>query len=118
MRRALLLLALGALAACNDGQRSENVTTMRVANDYQDQLVALDADMRHLALMRAIRDSGANCRRVDASVHQGEYEDLPMWVARCEDAREWAVFIAPSGDVQVRACTQMDQLGLPACALD
>lgn len=121
MRRGLFLaplaVSLAALAACNDGQRGENVTNITVANEPQEQLLALDEDMRNLALMRAVRDSGANCRRVDASQHQGSYEDLPMWVARCEDGRDWAVFIAPTGDVQVRACTQTEQLGLPACTL-
>lgn len=119
MRRLpIALAALGMLAACHDGQPAENVTSIRVANEYQDGLLALDEDMRNLALMRAVRDSGMRCRRVDASALQGEYQDLPMWVARCEDGREWAVFVAPSGDVQVRNCAEAERLGLPACTLE
>ena len=38
-----------------------------------------------------------------------------MWVALCRDGKNYAVFIAPSDDVQVRDCAEHAQLRLPAC---
>jgi hypothetical protein len=44
------------------------------------------------------------------------HEDLKaLWTARCDDNSQWAIFIAVNGDVQVRNCEEMQQLGLPAC---
>ena len=64
--------------------------------------------------MRAIRDSGRRCRRVDALGHQQHYEDGDVGRA-CDDGRHWSIFIAPNADVQVRDCAQQEQLGLPVC---
>jgi hypothetical protein len=38
-----------------------------------------------------------------------------MWVALCADGKNYAVFIAPTDDVQVRDCAEHAQLSLPAC---
>ena len=42
---------------------------------------------------------------------------MAMWAARCSDSGAWAVFVAPNGDVQVRACADAGQLGLPECRI-
>jgi hypothetical protein len=46
---------------------------------------------------------------------------MKMWVAHC-DSGDWAVFLAPTGDVQVRACKDIPKLNednewlhLPRC---
>ena len=112
---------LVALAGCggsgggSDGNAASNVTSIRVANPHHERLLALDERNRRVGLLRAIRDSRNSCRSVVAGAYQQEYEGLQMWVARCQDERQWAVFIAPSGQVQVRDCTEAQQLSLPAC---
>ena len=110
--------AIGAgllLAGCEDGAPEANVTQVRAANPQSDQLKALSEPTRNLGLYRAIRDSGQRCKRVEASSYQQEYENLAMWRARCSDSGDWAVFIGPNADVQVRACKHAATLGIPQC---
>jgi hypothetical protein len=40
-----------------------------------------------------------------------------MWMARCADKRDWAIFVGPDGSAQVRPCRDLAQLGLPACVM-
>jgi hypothetical protein len=110
------LIVAMALAGCDDGTPAANVTSIKVGENsaYQQRLVSMDPRLRNATFMRAIRDSGKSCDRVSESFHQGVYQDLPMWTARCERS-EWAIFIAADGGVQVRDCAQMQQLGLPMC---
>ena len=70
---------------------------------------------RNLGLYRAVRDSSQRCKRVEGGAYQQQYRNLAMWTARCSDTGDWALFIAPNGDVQVRACADTAALGLPAC---
>ena len=70
---------------------------------------------RYLGLRRGIVDSGGRCKRVDRGAYQEEYKNMAMWAAHCTDTGDWSVFIAPSGDVQARLCTEAKQLGLPEC---
>lgn len=114
----LLAAALGgcvAVAACESGEQPANRTQIKVVNPMHDQLLRLSSLNQRLALMRAIRDNGRRCTRVDGARYQEDYRGMVMWVALCEDSRHWAVFIAPNGDTQVRACADMDQLNLPQC---
>lgn len=118
MIRALAFLALAVLlVACDGGgqQPAQPVKQIEVRNDHHEGLMALSPDLQRLALMRAIRDSGKRCQRVDAGAYQETYRGLKMWVARCNDERSWAVYIAPNGDVQVSNCADAAQLGLPQC---
>ncbi len=116
MKKLIATAALAfALAGCEDGAPPGNVTQIRVANPHSDQLKALSGPMRHLALMRAIRDSGKRCRRVEAGAYQQYYQGLEMWVALCNDGRHWAVFIGSNADIQVRDCAENAQLDLPVC---
>ena len=111
---AIAITLAGCGGGGDEGSRS-NVTSIRIANPHHERLLALGERYRRVALIRAVRDSRNRCRSVVAGTYQEEYQRLQMWVARCEDNREWAIFIAPSGQVQVRACTEARQLGLPAC---
>ena len=126
MRRYLIALAaLGALSACGsesaapqrNAAASAETAQVRIRNKHHEDLAALPDDLRRIGLMRAIRDSGLRCpRRVEPNpVYQGDYRGMALWTARCDDNRQWAIFIAPSGDVQVRNCADMGQLDLPAC---
>jgi hypothetical protein len=103
------------LAGCEDGTPEQNVTSVVAANPLSDQLKSLSEPNRNLGLYRAIRDNGRHCKRVDASAYQEQYKTMAMWTASCSDSGEWAVYIAPNGDVQVSPCGDAKSLGLPEC---
>jgi hypothetical protein len=105
-----------ALAGCGSSDApSEQRGPTRIANPYSDQLKALTPQNQRLTLLRAIRDNGKRCGRVEAGAYQEEYRNMALWVGQCEDGRYWGIFVAPNGDTQVRECTQMRQLELPVC---
>ena len=117
MKKWIPVVAIGLLAACGeDGREQERTTTvMRAANPISDQLKGMTEVYRHLGLRRAITDSGQRCKKVDRGAYQEEYKTMAYWTAHCTDSGDWAVFIAPNADVQVRQCRHLQQLGLPAC---
>ncbi len=115
MKRLLLAALPLLIAACDQGEAPQNVTSITVANPHSDGLKALSPDLRHLGLMRAIRDNGRRCKKVVNGNYQQQHTGMAMWAAMCDDGRHWAIFIAPNGDVQVRPCEDMDTLGLPQC---
>ena len=110
---ALAFLLVGCGQSDTAGEQRRAPT--RIANPYHDQLLALSPFNQRLTLMRAVRDNGKRCGRVEATRFQEDYRNLAMWVALCEDGRHWGVFIAPNGDTQVRECEHADRLDLPEC---
>jgi hypothetical protein len=88
---------------------------MKAANPTSDGLKTLNPLYRFLGLRRAMVDSGQRCKKVVRGRYQQEYQNMAMWTAHCTDTGDWAVFIAPSGDVQVRRCGNLKSLGLPLC---
>jgi hypothetical protein len=115
MVKYLPLLAFALLAACEDGQPAKNVTKVVASNDQSDQLKVMAPLYRNLAFWRAVRDSGQACKKVDIAAYQQDYRTMAMWTAHCTDTGQWAVFIAPNADVQVRACADSATLKLPLC---
>jgi len=127
MRQLVLASAaaalLAGLAACDGGgapQPGQNAATPKqvtIRNRPHEQLMAMRDELRRIGLVRAIRDSGYRCpRRVEPNpVYQGDFRGMAYWTARCDDNRQYAIFIAPNEDVQVRRCEEMGRLGLPAC---
>ena len=116
--KKLILCAASALALAGCGEpapATNEASAIRMANPGSDRLKALSPLNQRIGLVRAIRDSGRRCRRVDALAYQQDYRQLAMWVALCNDGRHWAIFIAPNEDVQVRDCRENAQLGLPVC---
>ena len=113
---ATLALAL-ALSACGDTSPPANGSAqIRIANEGSDRLKGLNPLNKRIGLLRAIQQSGFRCRGgVLTGAYQQQYQNLAMWVALCADGKNYAVFIAPTEDVQVRDCTEHSQLGLPAC---
>jgi hypothetical protein len=111
---AALVLAL-AVAGCGDTSAPTADPTINIANPGSDRLKTLSPTNQRIGLLRAIRDSGKRCRRVETLGYQQQYRELAMWVALCDDGRHWAVFIAPNEDIQVRECAEHAQLGLPVC---
>lgn len=116
MRRlAAALLLVAASAGCGGEPQADEAPAIKMANPHHEQLKALTPDMQRLGVMRAIRDNGKRCRRVQAAAYQQDYRNMVMWVALCDDGRHWALFIAPNGDTQVRECEHARQLNLPQC---
>jgi hypothetical protein len=118
MKRILApaLCAVLALAGCGETAPANNAAPkIRIANPGSDRLKQLSPLYQRIALVDAIRRSGKRCQRVERLGYQEEYQQMAMWVALCDDGRRWAVFIAPSEDVQVRDCAEHAQLGLPVC---
>jgi hypothetical protein len=125
MRFAGLVLAGAALAlaGCDNGAPSPNMKKIVVGDSaYVNKLRTLSQQNRDLALRRAIQDDGQQCKRIRSSREIGDFKGMSMWTARCEGGigkvkrdLDWAIFIAPTGDVQVRSCSHVAQLGLPAC---
>lgn len=115
-----LLLASMALSGCGQpAAPPAEREKIRVRSAGQEQLLKLDDLNRAIALKRAIIASGSACKRLTGSGLVGEYKNMDMWTARCEDggtkARDWAVFIGADDSVQVRLCEDTAAVGLPAC---
>jgi hypothetical protein len=117
-RSGAVALLLTMLAGCDGGSQPAATRTVKPSSEYVDRLKGLSELNRGLALRRAIQDTGGTCKKVDQGRFQEDYQNLSMWVARCSDGNDWAIFIAPNGDVQVRDCKQARTLGLPACRFE
>lgn len=111
-----IILAL-ALAGCEDGAPERNVTRVVAANPTSDGLRKLSEPMRRVGLYRALRDNGKRCKSVEWGEYQEQYKAMAMWAVRCSDTGDWAIYIGPSGDVQVSPCKDAKELGLPECRI-
>lgn len=117
MKTGILLSPLAALAACGSqppASTENKAAATTIRNDYHERMIALDELQRDSALRRAIRSSGESCDRVEAAAFQQDWKNLKMWTARCQ-SNAYAVYLAATGDVQVRPCEQAAELKLPAC---
>ena len=108
------LLSL-ALAACGEMTPNDNKAGIRIANPDSDRLKAARPLDQRLTLLRAIRQTRHRCHRVVGAAYQEHYRGMEMWVALCDEGKHWSVFIAGNSDVQVRDCSEHEQLGLPVC---
>jgi hypothetical protein len=113
---AAVALALTLSACDSGGGDAQQTRSIRASNPHSDQLKGLSEFNRGMGLRRAVRDTGQRCKKVEASAYQEEYKNLALWTLRCTDG-DYGIFIAPSGDVQVRRCTDLKTLGLPECRL-
>jgi hypothetical protein len=118
---AAALLAVAAIAGCNDQGPPQNQTKIRVTSAEQRRLHELDAVNLAIGLKRAIYDAGYTCKRVTDAGFVGTYENLDMWMAHCVydggQPRDWAVFAGPDGSAQVRDCKDVPGSGLPECVI-
>lgn len=115
---AAFAFAALALSSCGDGGAPANQQTpIKVRGPEQDRLHQLDAFNLAIALKHAIYDAGFTCRRVTDGGFVGEYENLDMWTATCDDERQWAIFAGPDGSAQVRDCKDVAESGLPGCTV-
>lgn len=111
---ALLVAACGSSADSGQQAAARNIS---VRSAEQEQLHKLNDLNRSIALKRAIYDSGYRCQRIAESGFVGTYKNLDMWMARCADRRDWAVFVGPDGSAQVRYCKDVKEFGLPKCEI-
>jgi hypothetical protein len=119
MRAATMTVLAAALAisGCDNGQPDQPAQPIRVRGEAQEELHKLNALNQAIGLKRAIRDAGYRCQRVTRSGFVGPYENLDMWMANCDDQRDWAVFVGPDGSAQVRDCNDVERFGLPRCEI-
>ena len=119
MRRTVPLVAIIALAACNESPSQQSRPTIRVRSEEQKQLHQLDAFILAIGLNRAIYDAGYTCKRITDAGFVATWKNLDMWMAHCVyekgSPRDWAVFAGPDGSAQVRDCKDVVGSGLPAC---
>jgi hypothetical protein len=105
-----------AVSGCGDTTPpNAQAPAIQIANPGSDRLKGLSPLDQRIGLLRAITQSGKRCGRVLTGAYQQRHENLAMWVAICEGGRSWAVFIAPTEDIQVSDCAEHRQLGLPPC---
>ncbi len=96
--------ALGAiligLCGCGGGESKADgnaAATAAPANDYAERIKQLPEAQRNAVFLRAVRDTGADCQAVKGSAFSGTQFDMPSWVARCSDGRDWLVMIDKGG---------------------
>jgi hypothetical protein len=111
------LLAAAALAGCNEQAPPSNQQTIKVRSAEQERLKKLDAFNLAIGLKRAIYDAGYICKRVTDAGFVGTYENLDMWMAKCSEGNDWAIFAGPDGSAQVRDCRDVPGSGLPLCVI-
>ena len=88
---------------------------VRSAN--QKSLFDLTDLNRAIALKRAIADQGLRCQQIVTTGYVARYKNMDVWTASCGDKRQWALFVGADDSVQVRACKDVAQLGLPPCTI-
>ena len=118
MTKIATALALSlVLTGCDSGSgEAPKTKSIQASNPFVEQLKSLSEQNRGLGLRRAVQDSKQRCKKVETSAYQEDYKNLSVWTLRCTDG-EYAIFIAPNGDVQVRTCKDVKTLGLPECRL-
>ena len=120
MRKLIIgaALASAVLAGCDGGGETQTKTkTVTASNPFVEQLKGLDEMNRGLALRRAVQDTNQPCKRVESSGYQEQYKNMSVWTLRCTDG-EYALFIAPNGDVQVRSCKDVKALNVLQCRFE
>lgn len=123
VRHSVVLLAMtGLLGACHQPAGQGNALVagneIVVRSDEQKQLSQMNDLYRAIALKRAIHESGYACQRIDQSRFVGRFKNMDVWAARCNDSKDWALFVGANNAVQVRRCEDTAKVGLPACNLD
>jgi hypothetical protein len=105
------------LTGCDQAPPVKPRKPITVQGAEQAQLHKLNDLNRAIGLKRAIFQAGYRCKRVAFSGYVQEHENLSMWMAKCADGRDWAIFVGPDGTAQVRPCGDLAQLKLPACLM-
>ena len=99
--------ALMLLAACGGGAGEANLTNNVTADatgtsNAQNQVRALPEGQRNGVLIRAIRDANLNCQHVESSELTETSNNLPVYMATCDDGAVYAVAIRDDGSATVQ----------------
>ncbi|WP_395614368.1 hypothetical protein [Allosphingosinicella sp.] len=100
MRNSLIALLALSAAACSGGQ-APSANAANAVEPVGNQVAALSEGQRDAVFIRAIRDAGLECQRVQGSVRMGEYRGMPVWHARCQGGGEWLIVVANDGTAQI-----------------
>lgn len=84
-------------------------------NPFNDQFKRLAPADRDGALRRAVTLENQRCGRVTGRLYRGMYDNLGYWQVRCKPGGDYAVFLGPGGEAQVRLCGDLKALKLPEC---
>lgn len=114
VRLPLIALPL-MLAACGDTTPPAANETIEVRGEDQNALFELSDMNRDITMRRAITAAGFPCDRVTGSGYVAPYETTDMWIATCDDGREWAIFTGANDTAQVRYCPDLEGPELPSC---
>lgn len=101
--RTILLASVLMLAACQGSPPAPENAAEEAggALNTQNQIESLAEGERNGVFIRAIRDAGQDCQFVESSERAGNYQDFPMWRARCDNGRTYTIVIANGGEAQV-----------------
>jgi hypothetical protein len=116
--RLVLLAGIAFASSCGPApDRQANAPAIKVRGAEQDRLHALGAFDLAIALKRAVYDAGYTCKQLTDGGFIGAYQNLDMWMAKCSEGREWAIFTGADGSAQVRDCRDVAKTGLPPCTI-
>jgi len=107
-----MLLAVLATTACNSPQTAPEQPPQE---QFIQKVRGLREPARNLAFRNAIRDSNLRCERVARSAYQEKVKGTAMWVARCTDTGDYAIFVNNSGYAQVARCEDLTGGIVPRC---
>jgi len=86
-------------------------------NSFAARVRAMSDMQRRAVLRGALVNSGQRCGRTDLAVDRGAYRNLVMWSVRCVPGGDYGIFVGPDGSAQVRTCSDLATLKMPACSL-
>ena len=101
MRSSIIAMTILSLAACGRGGQTSNATAANTAEPVGNQVAALSQGQRDAVFIRAIRDAGLDCQRVQGSIRVGNYRGLPVWQARCQGGGQWTIVVDNDGTAQI-----------------
>jgi len=108
---ALLLMA----AACGERGGAEGANGAALTNnvaaadagggEVQNRIRTMPEGQRNAVLIRAIRDAKLNCQHVSESAPAQTSNQVPVYLATCEDGAVYAVAISDDGNARVQPVT-------------
>ena len=100
--KTLSLIVLASLAACDGGPEPVKTESTDAAQlQIKAKIDALAPRQRDAVMLRAVRDAGHDCQQVLGSAYHGLQFNMPSWVARCSDGRDWLVMLGKNGQAYV-----------------
>lgn len=113
IRSSVVLAGAALMSGCGSAETNNAAAVAPQAalqpvgyTQTQQKVVDLPDRLRHVVLIRAIRDGGAPCQGVVKDIRQPDRGGAPFYVAQCQDGPQYAVAIAPSGMAEV---TRLDR---------